>query len=375
MTCCWRPIPVSDSSSWMSSSRHVTPLSWYSESPSRKRVRVIVTSVKSIGNRWAVLSIVSDTSDRPSADRSGVPAKMTSSMRPPRTVRGPCAPRTQATASTRFDLPEPFGPTTTVTPGSNSSTVLSANDLKPRRVNDLRNTRPALFRQYVDRTVPSDRTHEDRAHQGRSGRDSRPIARESPAPQPAFRRSPRRGRREPGAAPAGTTRARRRRRPEDPRAPPRPGRRRGCAPTPRPRSPAPGPGTTPGTTLLARAPRRRHGAGSGQGHRSRPGPPRQTWHASQKNVERPPMRWRTISLRHRRHDSPSRAYTLWCSWYSPGLPLRSTYCSSASEEPRYFTASWSVSTMARYRRRISSDESESLMRSQRRPAPKRISSL
>src|SRR5215207_8026197 len=168
MTCCWRPIPVSDSSSWMSSSRHVTPLSWYSDSPSRKRVRVTVTSVKSIGNRWAVLSIVSDTSDRPSADRSGVPAKMTSSIRPPRTVRGPCAPRTQATASTRFDLPDPFGPTTTVTPGSNSSTVLSANDLKPRRVSDLRNTRAALLRQNVDRTVPSDRTHEDRALRGRS---------------------------------------------------------------------------------------------------------------------------------------------------------------------------------------------------------------
>src|SRR5919106_3018306 len=66
---------------------------------------------------------------------------MTSSIFPPRTVRGPWAPSTHATASTRFDLPDPLGPTTTVTPGSNSSTVLSANDLKPRRVSDLRNTR------------------------------------------------------------------------------------------------------------------------------------------------------------------------------------------------------------------------------------------
>src|SRR2546423_1192393 len=155
MTCCWRPMPVSDNSSWMSSSRHVTPLSWYSDSPSRNSVRVIVTSVNSIGSSRAVLSMVSDTSDRPSADRSGVPAKMTSSMRPPRTVRGPWAPSTQATASTRFDLPEPFGPTTTVTPGSNSSTVLSANDLKPRRVRDLRNTREVLLRRTRFFLAPS----------------------------------------------------------------------------------------------------------------------------------------------------------------------------------------------------------------------------
>ena len=38
-----------------------------------------------------------------------------------------------------FDFPDPFGPTTTHTPGSNSSVVLSAKDLKPFSVNDLRN--------------------------------------------------------------------------------------------------------------------------------------------------------------------------------------------------------------------------------------------
>ena len=84
-----------------------------------------------------MLSMHSETSARPSAGRSGVPAKMTSSILPPRSVRGPCAPSTQATASTRFDFPEPLGPTTTVTPGSNSRTVLSANDLKPRSVKRL----------------------------------------------------------------------------------------------------------------------------------------------------------------------------------------------------------------------------------------------
>ena len=39
-----------------------------------------------------------------------------------------------------FDLPEPFGPTTTHTPGSKSSVVLSAKDLKPFSVSDRRNT-------------------------------------------------------------------------------------------------------------------------------------------------------------------------------------------------------------------------------------------
>ena len=88
-----------------------------------------------------MLSIVSDTSARPSAGRSAVPAKMTSSILPPRSARAPWAPSTHATESTMFDLPDPFGPTTTQTPGSNSSVVLSAKDLKPFSVNDLRNKR------------------------------------------------------------------------------------------------------------------------------------------------------------------------------------------------------------------------------------------
>ena len=85
--------------------------------------------------------MVRDTSARPSAGRCGVPAKMTSSILAERTVLGPWAPSTQATASTTLDLPLPFGPTTTVTPGSNSRVVGSANDLNPLRVRDFRNTR------------------------------------------------------------------------------------------------------------------------------------------------------------------------------------------------------------------------------------------
>src|SRR4029453_4907684 len=152
----------------------------------------------------------------------------------------PCAPSTQATASTRFDLPEPFGPTTTVTPGSNSSTVLSANDLKPRGGSALRNTRQALLHRTRFLSAPSDRTHEDRVRRGRF-RENRGLP-HAKAPLPDRRLA---------AAPDGTTRRPRRRRPEGPRARPRPGRRQGCGPSPRPRRPAPDRGTTPGTTRPA----------------------------------------------------------------------------------------------------------------------------
>src|SRR5436189_1742007 len=64
---------------------------------------------------------------------------MTSAMWPPRSARGPCSPSTQEMASTRFDLPEPLGPTMTLMPGVNSREVLSAKDLKPRTVSERRN--------------------------------------------------------------------------------------------------------------------------------------------------------------------------------------------------------------------------------------------
>src|SRR6516165_8949803 len=111
----------------------------YSGSPDLNDVRVIVTSEKSMGRSPALLSIVNDTSARPRAGRLGVPAKMTSSILVERTVRGPWAPRTHATASTTLDFPLPLGPTTTVTPGSNSRVVESAKDLKPLTVRDFRN--------------------------------------------------------------------------------------------------------------------------------------------------------------------------------------------------------------------------------------------
>src|SRR5580693_8968307 len=92
--------------------------------------------------------MVSATSARPSGGREVVPAKTTSSILPPRRDLTPCSPMTQERASTTLDLPEPFGPTTQVIPGSRRSVVAEANDLKPRRVRDFRYTYPLLPRAY-----------------------------------------------------------------------------------------------------------------------------------------------------------------------------------------------------------------------------------
>ena len=54
---------------------------------------------------------------------------------------------TQRTASTRLDLPQPFGPTTPVSPGSISKSVGSTKDLKP-----IRRSRVSFMR--VLRSIP-----------------------------------------------------------------------------------------------------------------------------------------------------------------------------------------------------------------------------
>src|ERR1700752_5539780 len=78
--------------------------------------------------------MVRSTSARPSGGRPDVPAKMTSSILPPRSDLAPCSPITQAGASTTFDLPEPLGPTMQVMPGSSCIVVEEAKDLNPLRV-------------------------------------------------------------------------------------------------------------------------------------------------------------------------------------------------------------------------------------------------
>ena len=78
--------------------------------------------------------MVSCTSARPSGGRPDVPAKMTSSILPPRRLLAPCSPITHASASTTLDLPDPLGPTMQVMPGSSCSVVEDAKDLNPLRV-------------------------------------------------------------------------------------------------------------------------------------------------------------------------------------------------------------------------------------------------
>src|SRR6478672_3705187 len=127
-------MPESLRSSCTSRRRQGVPLMAYSEPPERNIVRLIVTSAYSIGRTPSVLSMVSSTSARPSGGRPEVPAKMTSSILPPRRLLAPCSPITHASASTTLDLPEPLGPTMHVMPGSSCSVVEDAKDLNPLRV-------------------------------------------------------------------------------------------------------------------------------------------------------------------------------------------------------------------------------------------------
>ena len=103
----------------MSMSLHGLELMRYSLSPDRYIRRVMATSLKSTGRTWSELSSTSVTSATPTGLRAEEPEKMTSSMAWPRSCFADCSPSTQRMASETFDLPEPFGPTMTVRPGSN----------------------------------------------------------------------------------------------------------------------------------------------------------------------------------------------------------------------------------------------------------------
>src|SRR6478609_1936098 len=108
-----------------------------------------------MGSAPSVLSMVRVTSARPRGWRPDVPAKITSSILPPRSALAPCSPSTQAIASTTLDLPEPLGPTTQVIPGSSFSVVAEAKDLKPFTVRLLRCTELRVVR--AGRVVPGQR--------------------------------------------------------------------------------------------------------------------------------------------------------------------------------------------------------------------------
>src|SRR3954452_21091775 len=72
------------------------------------------------------------------------PAEITSCIEAPRIAPGLCSPSAQSTASVMLLLPEPLGPTMTLTPGENSRVVRSGKDLNPFIEIDLRYICPLL---------------------------------------------------------------------------------------------------------------------------------------------------------------------------------------------------------------------------------------
>src|SRR3954469_11629526 len=72
-----------------------------------------------------------ETSAKSRGGRLAVPAKITSSIPPPRSDLGLDSPIVQRIASRRFDLPQTFGPTPPVSPGSILSSAGSTKLLKP----------------------------------------------------------------------------------------------------------------------------------------------------------------------------------------------------------------------------------------------------
>src|ERR1700682_2692768 len=90
-------------------------------------------SLNAAGAERSLLSIEIATSALLRAGRELEPEKITSSIDAARMDLCEVSPITQRSASTRFDLPQPFGPTTPVSPGSIRKSVGSTKDLKPSR--------------------------------------------------------------------------------------------------------------------------------------------------------------------------------------------------------------------------------------------------
>ena len=99
----------------------------------RREISSIWLSLTAAGAERSVLSIVITTSAWLRAGRLPEPAKITASMSAARKDLCEVSPIAQRSASTRLDLPQPFGPTTPVRPGSIMKSVGSTNDLKPWR--------------------------------------------------------------------------------------------------------------------------------------------------------------------------------------------------------------------------------------------------
>src|SRR5271165_2701560 len=99
----------------------------------RRATSIVSASLKGAGARRSELSSKRATSALLREGRLPEPPKMTSSMPEPRMFLNDVSPITQRSASTRFDLPQPLGPTTPVRPGSILKSAESQKLLKPVR--------------------------------------------------------------------------------------------------------------------------------------------------------------------------------------------------------------------------------------------------
>lgn len=124
-------MPVSINNSMISLRRQGVLFSRYSLSPDRYSLRVILTSLNSVGRIPLLFSMVTETSDRPKAFFVAVPLKITFDIEAERKCDGRCSPRTQRMESTILDFPQPLGPTIAVRPLSNLTWVLLAKLLNP----------------------------------------------------------------------------------------------------------------------------------------------------------------------------------------------------------------------------------------------------
>ena len=89
------------------------------------------TSSNSVPKACSHSAKTSVTSAMPKGLRASVPLKMMSCILAQRRALGRCSPSTHRIASETLLLPQPFGPTIAIIPGSNVSRVLSAKLLKP----------------------------------------------------------------------------------------------------------------------------------------------------------------------------------------------------------------------------------------------------
>src|SRR4051795_8751605 len=99
----------------------------------RREISSVSESFIAEGAERSELSIVITTSAWLRDGRLPEPAKITASMSAARRDLWEVSPIAQRSASTKLDLPQPFGPTTPVRPGSIMKSVGSTNDLNPCR--------------------------------------------------------------------------------------------------------------------------------------------------------------------------------------------------------------------------------------------------